>query len=320
MDDRLFPQFWSDWHSLYHLDDHYPEDPEVKQEPDDPACFIIELESPHATTTPSLAPPTEVPLRATQASSDMRRMMTVFRLNPFAIHNGVGAVPAPLESADPLDTEPITFEFQLDIDPGILDPDPPATASASPPFRTFSPDYDLVDKHTDPWSAYSDIQELSTSPTPPALPPIQSWDVSYPDATDDPFYPPVSPRRDDTFYPHPVSPRRSSRPAYHQKAATAPASIPGDSASTYTSSSSYSHRVTPHPEAVHWHHSALRDVGYHPCTPGASRSPPSNHNPYADVSAPSPILITYLTARQSISLRRWSLPDAHVPAPSHFLV
>ncbi|THH22543.1 hypothetical protein EUX98_g8156, partial [Antrodiella citrinella] len=32
---------------------------------------------------------TTVPLRATQASKEMKRMMGVFRLNPFAVHNGV---------------------------------------------------------------------------------------------------------------------------------------------------------------------------------------------------------------------------------------
>ncbi|KAG6877111.1 hypothetical protein C0993_010200 [Termitomyces sp. T159_Od127] len=217
LDDRLFPQFWNDWHHLYRLDDHYPDSPSppslpdsdrpvsfspppVKQEPDDPGCFIIELEPPHAAASlvsHSLAPPTEVPLRATQASSDMRRMMTVFRLNPFAIHNGVGAVPAQLESAHPLDSEPITFEFQLDIEPGILDPESrPTDSFTNIDLRPFSPDFELHEKPSDPWSAYHDIQELSTSPS-PALLPITSWDVTYPDTED--------------FYPQPVSPRRSSR-------------------------------------------------------------------------------------------------------------
>ncbi|ESK86356.1 hypothetical protein Moror_5023 [Moniliophthora roreri MCA 2997] len=65
----------------------------------------------------SLAPPTQVPLRATQATPDMRAMMDSFRLNPFAMHskprtdvymtwNG--------EEPRPLDEEPCLIEWQLD--------------------------------------------------------------------------------------------------------------------------------------------------------------------------------------------------------------
>ena len=46
----------------------------------------------------ALASPTEVPLRATQASKEMRKMMGVFRLNPFTMHTGEGRgviMPAP---------------------------------------------------------------------------------------------------------------------------------------------------------------------------------------------------------------------------------
>lgn len=66
----------------------------------------------------ALAPPTEVPLRATQASKEMRKMMGVFRLNPFAMHSGEGrgVVPAPWCGGGPLEEEPLIFEFQLDIE------------------------------------------------------------------------------------------------------------------------------------------------------------------------------------------------------------
>ncbi|PPQ80550.1 hypothetical protein CVT25_001584 [Psilocybe cyanescens] len=123
--------------------------PSVKIEPDDPdGCFIMELTSlPDLSEdfgqsifdrtiyksnllSQSLAPPTEVPLRATQASKEMRGMMGVFRLNPFAMHslsmNGDGSdSPSGLEGgkahalwggeAHPLDEEPLVFEFQLNI-------------------------------------------------------------------------------------------------------------------------------------------------------------------------------------------------------------
>ena len=86
--------------------------------------------------------PMEVPLRATQASRDMRKMMNVFRLNPFAVQNGEakrsGSVcstdsgstidslessPMPYE-AKPLEEEPLLFEFQVQLnDPDNLVPE-----------------------------------------------------------------------------------------------------------------------------------------------------------------------------------------------------
>lgn len=98
----------------------------VKVEPEDPdGCFIMELSSmsPSLALSASgmnqnLAPPTEVPLRATQASKEMRKMMGVFRLNPFAMHTGEGrgVMPAPWCGGGPLEEEPLIFEFQLDVE------------------------------------------------------------------------------------------------------------------------------------------------------------------------------------------------------------
>ena len=98
----------------------------VKVEPDDPdGCFIMELSSMSPSLALSvsgmnqtLAPPTEVPLRATQASKEMRKMMGVFRLNPFAMHSGEGrgVMPALWCGGGPLEEEPLIFEFQLDIE------------------------------------------------------------------------------------------------------------------------------------------------------------------------------------------------------------
>ncbi|KAG6852692.1 hypothetical protein C0991_009859 [Blastosporella zonata] len=153
--------------------------PSVKEEQDDPpsGCFIMELSAPQALISQSLAPPTEVPLRATQASTDMRRMMNVFRLNPFTIHSGAGrgTVPVHYETAHPLDAEPLIFEFQLDLEPGTLDPD--GTTEELDDLRSFSPDFELYEKvkdtvaENDTWYDFGEV----ASPSP-------SWNLSYPDS------------------------------------------------------------------------------------------------------------------------------------------
>jgi hypothetical protein len=87
----------------------------VKEEQPDDDGFIMDL--PFAPLQ-MLAPPTEVPLRATQASARMRRMMGVFRLNPFAMHaRGGRGVLAPWAGGEarPLDEAPQIFEFQLEL-------------------------------------------------------------------------------------------------------------------------------------------------------------------------------------------------------------
>ncbi|KAG1761080.1 hypothetical protein EDD22DRAFT_848000 [Suillus occidentalis] len=96
--------------------------PPVKLEQDDVSgadCFVMEFATsvPAAQDSASLAPPTEVPLRATQASKAMRKMMGVFRLNPFSMHEGGGQAMSSWmgEDAGPLDEEPQVFEFQLDV-------------------------------------------------------------------------------------------------------------------------------------------------------------------------------------------------------------
>ncbi|KAG1869889.1 hypothetical protein F4604DRAFT_1772235 [Suillus subluteus] len=96
--------------------------PPVKLEQDEVSsadCFVMEFATavPAAQDSTSLAPPTEVPLRATQASKAMRKMMGVFRLNPFSMHEGGGQAMSTWmgEDAGPLDEEPQVFEFQLDV-------------------------------------------------------------------------------------------------------------------------------------------------------------------------------------------------------------
>ncbi|KAJ6557959.1 hypothetical protein B0H19DRAFT_1261530 [Mycena capillaripes] len=115
----------------------------VKEEQPDDDGFIIDLSS--APLPHMLAPPTEVPLRATQASARMRRMMGVFRLNPFAMHaRGGRGVLAPWAGGEarPLDEEPRIFEFQLEL---AEEEEPPKMEESfdTTGLRSFSPDFEL---------------------------------------------------------------------------------------------------------------------------------------------------------------------------------
>ncbi|KAJ7108702.1 hypothetical protein C8R44DRAFT_937843 [Mycena epipterygia] len=114
----------------------------VKEEQPDDDGFIIDL--PSAPFPQSLAPPTEVPLRATQASAPMRRMMGVFRLNPFAMHaHGGRGVPEPWAGgvARPLDEEPRIFEFQLELAEEMVPKVEDGFDTTG--LRAFSPDFEL---------------------------------------------------------------------------------------------------------------------------------------------------------------------------------
>jgi hypothetical protein len=95
--------------------------PPIKMEQQDvDGCFVMELSAAQVkaiSLSQSMAPPTEVPLRATHASAEMRKMMGRFRIDPFAIHSGEnrGIVASWCGEACPLEEEPLIFEFQLDI-------------------------------------------------------------------------------------------------------------------------------------------------------------------------------------------------------------
>ncbi|KZP07127.1 hypothetical protein FIBSPDRAFT_1053137 [Athelia psychrophila] len=92
----------------------------VKIEPNDDG-FIQDISHLFGISQPQpfehLVPPSEVPLRATGATKDMRKLMSVFRLNPFSIHHNSGrGVSVPLmdgERAGPLTEEPRYINFQL---------------------------------------------------------------------------------------------------------------------------------------------------------------------------------------------------------------
>ncbi|KAJ7100030.1 hypothetical protein B0H15DRAFT_998852 [Mycena belliarum] len=94
-----------------------PPTPIKEEQPDDDG-FIVALRPAPSPPPHARAPPAAVPLRATQASARMRRMMGVFRLNPFAMHaRGGRGVPAPWAGGEarPLEEEPRVFEFQLEL-------------------------------------------------------------------------------------------------------------------------------------------------------------------------------------------------------------
>ncbi|KAG6377354.1 hypothetical protein JVT61DRAFT_15148 [Boletus reticuloceps] len=142
--------------------------PPVKVEPEDSVasdCFVMEFSAstPAAQASSSLAPPTEVPLRATQASKAMRKMMGVFRLNPFSMHES-GAQPTTTwtgEEAGPLEEEPQMFEFQLDLpgyDRASSDPVQPQPTSSN----RNRPDGDFDD--TGNWAECNE-QSLQYPPT-----------------------------------------------------------------------------------------------------------------------------------------------------------
>ncbi|KAJ7118665.1 hypothetical protein C8R43DRAFT_89198 [Mycena crocata] len=166
----------------------------VKEEQPDDDGFIIDL----STSIPQmLAPPTEVPLRATQASARMRRMMGVFRLNPFAIHaHGGRGVLAPWAGGEarPLDEPPRIFEFQLEFPE---DDAPKEEEFDQSGLRAFSPEF-----------------ELETERDPYQHEPETNWELAYPSLS---TFDPVStyPRALHPYQPEPrvaPAPRRWSLP------------------------------------------------------------------------------------------------------------
>ncbi|KAJ6487748.1 hypothetical protein C8R45DRAFT_1213785 [Mycena sanguinolenta] len=175
----------------------------VKEEQPDDDGFIMDL--PFSALPQVLAPPTEVPLRATQASAHMRRMMGVFRLNPFAIHTRGGrGVLAPWAGGEPrpLDEEPRIFEFQLDLlsdEEDLLKLEEQEHHSAldarkfpldAPGLRAFSPDFELGTEYT------SNHHQLHHDREPES-----NWELGYPSLS---AFDPVSayPR---ALHPHQVS-------------------------------------------------------------------------------------------------------------------
>ncbi|KAH9933824.1 uncharacterized protein B0H18DRAFT_1115191 [Fomitopsis serialis] len=108
--------------------------------------FIFELASdapPSLLTNPLLDSMPEVPLRATQASKEMRALMGAFRLDPFAMHNGVKSaasqsVPAGIEIG-PLRVPPVMFEWQAELVQPLV-PESPRWSPEAQPMHAFDDD------------------------------------------------------------------------------------------------------------------------------------------------------------------------------------
>ncbi|THG96129.1 hypothetical protein EW026_g5646 [Hermanssonia centrifuga] len=142
------------------------------------------------------APKPEVPLRATQASPEMRILMGCFRLNPFATQNGHRGTAATTswsgEEIGPLREPPRFIDFQLEIPHAASsEPDLPPRRSMPSPTPPFSPpeslqySYDEEDEEEPSWSsppaAYSSLHVV---PEPPVFEPVMTpaqglWQMSY---------------------------------------------------------------------------------------------------------------------------------------------
>lgn len=157
-----------------------PGSPRVKQEETVSDEFVFEGPILIGRALPAYAPMTEVPLRATQASKPMRRLMGVFRLDPFAINNTArNENPNTDWSGDeigPLAESPKTFEFQLDIFDAVK-PEVPAlggafdSSSPSPVPSSLSYPPEQEDEDRDRWDSPS--QTVLSSPS------IMSEPISY---------------------------------------------------------------------------------------------------------------------------------------------
>ncbi|KAG7448481.1 uncharacterized protein BT62DRAFT_708358 [Guyanagaster necrorhizus] len=133
----------------------------------------------------SLAPPTQVPLRATQANDDMRSMMGVFRLNPFTIHGGNPSTTLTWcgEEAGPLESMPVMLpEWQIpSYDAGIFSSELPELTRVdvgklerlSPSFEAAGvkrkrDDYEEGDDDERPSQRYKLTEAIFTSESPSA--------------------------------------------------------------------------------------------------------------------------------------------------------
>ncbi|RDB29927.1 hypothetical protein Hypma_014153 [Hypsizygus marmoreus] len=295
----------------------------VKIEPDDAAgCFIMELSAPQVRSTmisQSLAPPTEVPLRATQAPEEMRGMMTVFRLNPFAMHSGEGRglVPSPREAPHALEEEPLIFEFQLDLDGVHISSDDELPPNPEQPkdelLRSFSPDFELHDGREEgdqsDWGGY----RSSGSSVYPSTPP--TWDLEYPaTGSDDQFSSsePVSaglhharqPSRLHNSLSHPYLRKIADQHHHHHRDAESQGYYPSSGVHTGLSSISGSNRMI---SGTEWSGPSSRS-GY---VPTSRSSTYASDSPGRDPAV--------LPSIMSVN-RRWSLPDTNQALLAPFLV
>ena len=163
------PDFSDDGRLLYTMNDtEMPAScrssplPPIKMEQQDvDGCFVMELSAAQVkaiSLSQSMAPPTEVPLRATHATEEMRKMMGRFRIDPFAIHSGEnrGIVAPWCSEACPLEEEPLMFEFQLDI--GNIHSDTQEESSVQADLETQTDDSDPAGTQWDEYCRHELIQ------------------------------------------------------------------------------------------------------------------------------------------------------------------
>ncbi|KAI0720812.1 hypothetical protein C8T65DRAFT_274403 [Cerioporus squamosus] len=146
--------------------------PPIKEE-DAEGSFIIEVSVPAEQPNPSPMP--EVPLRATHAPPKMRKMMYSFRLENFAIHDGIRSAatqPGPGGiQVGPLREKPVMLEWQVELNEPLVPQDDVFQYGAAPssagkaPSRTSS---DLLRPHSppSPRSSSRAIYDSTSSPSP----------------------------------------------------------------------------------------------------------------------------------------------------------
>ena len=132
-----------------------PASPRVKQEEIATDEFVFEMATAAPVVASNIMPMAEVPLRATWATKEMRKMMGVYHLDPFAMHNGQrGAAVANRTYVEigPLKEAPQYFEFQLELaylvrdDSDSASEDGPKSPSPSPSLSSVASHHYSLDE------------------------------------------------------------------------------------------------------------------------------------------------------------------------------
>lgn len=277
----------------------------VKQE-DTQDDFVFETPAVSDAATsayPAFSSMTEVPLRATQASKEMRRMMGVFRLDPFTMHNAVRD-PSPNlnwngEPIGPLREDPVLLEFQLECPTDRIKSEQPAAlplvaeASGQPARkrRRVTPMY--PDRSPTPEAPYTlDISPSSS--------PIEESDHGWSHSSADSHslsYPPDLMRQQSTFFLTPAQGMEAALELgpYSPKYAAAPATSASSSLRMPSSVTSLS-TITklPHSSRSSLQHSSLPyastdspPLSYLAPSPPMPSSSPSYIHPSSSASSSS---------------------------------
>lgn len=158
--------------------------PRIKAEEQQEGAFIFEM--PTAEPNPECEPMPEMPLRAAHACKAMRRMMGSFRLDPFAMHNGIrsAAVAAPPVGIEigPLRVEPVLIEWQLELDEPRRTPSPASDWTPAPRTVLYPLEDHQLDEKWMPALNYQGFASVNSPDFEPLMTPAQSlnWIMSYP--------------------------------------------------------------------------------------------------------------------------------------------